>query len=100
MAEHNLDPDHELAVCVVCELGEGALTTECPGFPAGQYSDLTCGGRLDFQRGRWVREKNPTNQMWDRWGYQYPRDPNEIEKVLIEKEQRRLDSLEFPEDIY
>lgn len=60
--------DGGLAICRVCGLAEGSLTTDCPGVlvPA-QVADLIYDGIMDFRAGQWVYEKNPTNQMWDRY---------------------------------
>ncbi|MBR8043188.1 NADAR family protein [Burkholderia cenocepacia] len=58
--------DGGLAICRVCGLGEGALTTHCPGARAGAYADDVYAGKLDFVEGSWVNRGNPTNQMWDR----------------------------------
>jgi hypothetical protein len=55
-----------LAVCKICSLYEGALTTDCPGYYVtyGQ-SDEIYKGKIDFRDNEgWVNKKNPTNQMW------------------------------------
>ncbi|KLU61725.1 hypothetical protein CEB3_c19030 [Peptococcaceae bacterium CEB3] len=56
--------DGGLAVCKVCHLAEGTLTTDCPGEPVPpNLEDLIYSGELDYRDGRgWVSEANPTNQ--------------------------------------
>ena len=44
-----------LAVCEVCNLYEGSLTTECPGVPSyGEHADAVYAGKEDFRGGKWV----------------------------------------------
>lgn len=45
-----------LALCKVCGLYEGGLTTDCPGVPSQDRSDDVYAGRLDFRNGEWVEE--------------------------------------------
>ena len=61
-----------LAICKACGLGEGALTTHCPGVPAdGDKVDGVYAGKLDFRYGRWMAgKKAPTQRMWQRWDHQ------------------------------
>jgi len=49
--------DGGLAVCKVCGLAEGELTTECPGDgkPWHKLGDAVRRGHIDFWDGRWVR---------------------------------------------
>ena len=42
-----------LAVCKVCGLAEGELTTECPGVPSCEHSEAICAGLKDFRDGAW-----------------------------------------------
>jgi len=60
--------DGGLAVCTVCGLFEGSLTTDCPGEPSyRKYGDQIYKGELDYKEGQgWVNEKNPTNQSWEK----------------------------------
>lgn len=60
--------DGGLGICKVCKLGEGALTTDCPGIPSGKMADDVYVGKTDYVDGHWQARKNPTNQMWDRLG--------------------------------
>jgi hypothetical protein len=55
-----------LAVCKVCGLFEGALTTDCPGhFTIHEQSERIYQGKMDFRDSEgWVDKLNPTNQMW------------------------------------
>jgi len=49
-----------LAICTVCHLMEGALTTDCPGVSASANSEAVYQGFLDFRKGEgWVPKKNP-----------------------------------------
>ncbi len=59
--------DGGLALCTVCGLAEGELTTECPGMKTSedQRRRIYSVGDLDFRDGKWVDEPNPTNQSWD-----------------------------------
>ncbi len=44
-----------LAVCNVCGLYEGSLTTDCPGVQSyDDYSSLVYAGKIDFRNGKWV----------------------------------------------
>lgn len=44
-----------LALCSVCRLYEGGLTTECPGVPvSADDSDRIYRGEVDFRDGQWV----------------------------------------------
>lgn len=55
-----------LAVCKVCGLLEGGLTTDCPGVPSHDKGDEVYAGKLDYREGQgWVPEKNPINQQWE-----------------------------------
>lgn len=65
MAAHKFYPNRELSICMVCGLGEGELTTDCPGERAGSRGEDTYAGKLDFRNGAWVKEPNPTNQTWN-----------------------------------
>lgn len=57
-----------LAICKVCGLAEGALTTDCPETSASNRSDDIYSGKIDYREDAWVEAKNPTNQMWDSGG--------------------------------
>jgi hypothetical protein len=60
--------DGGLALCSVCGLLEGALTTDCCGKKVSyDTQDLIYkGGNLDFREGYgWVNEPNPTHQIWN-----------------------------------
>lgn len=59
--------DGGLAICRVCGLMEGSLTTDCPGVESwSEYSERVYKGELDYREGQgWVAEKNPTNQIWE-----------------------------------
>lgn len=61
--------DGGIAICKVCGLMEGALTTDCPGVWSDfEYGDRVYKGEIDYREGQgWVAEKNPTNQLWDRF---------------------------------
>jgi hypothetical protein len=56
-----------LTCCKVCKGIEGSLTTECCGRPlsSAEQDQIYNKGDLDFRNGLWVREPNPTNQMWN-----------------------------------
>ncbi|KVV40825.1 hypothetical protein WT27_12910 [Burkholderia territorii] len=57
-----------LGICKVCGLGEGSLTTECPGERSGAKADDVYAGKIDYVDGRWQSGRlNPTNQMWARF---------------------------------
>ncbi|PEH40476.1 hypothetical protein CRM94_17335 [Burkholderia gladioli] len=58
--------DGGLAICMVCGLGEGTLTTHCPGERSGKYGDDVYAGKVDFVGDRWIAKPNPTNQTWAR----------------------------------
>lgn len=46
--------DGGLALCRVCGLTEGCLTTECPGEPSyAEHGDAVYRGERDFAGGRW-----------------------------------------------
>lgn len=54
--------DGGLAVCTICGLAEGSLTTECPGVASEkEYGDEVYEGRLDFRDGKWT---NRAAQSW------------------------------------
>lgn len=56
-----------LGICKVCGLGEGSLTTECPGERSGENADDVYAGNIDYVDGHWrAGLLNPTNQMWAR----------------------------------
>ena len=45
----------DLAVCRVCGLYEGSLTTECPGVQCySEKSSDVYAGKIDFRNGQWV----------------------------------------------
>lgn len=44
-----------LAMCKVCGLAEGGLTTDCPGQPCNKGEDVYC-GKIDFIDGKWVKK--------------------------------------------
>jgi hypothetical protein len=47
--------DRDLGYCTVCNAGEGALTTECPGFSLNMYiRDAIYKGGLDYAKGKWT----------------------------------------------
>ncbi len=43
-----------LAVCAVCGLAEGSLTSECPGEPSPVRGNAVYAGLQDYRNGRWV----------------------------------------------
>ena len=55
-----------LAVCKICSLYEGSLTTDCPGEEAfAEYNDAIYAGEIDYREGEgWVKKLNPTNYEW------------------------------------
>ena len=64
--DHNCNPDDNcvvcdggLTICKVCNLGEGSLTTDCPGEKVDMDKvDLIYAGELDFREGQgWVNEQ-------------------------------------------
>lgn len=67
--ECNCDKEHcpvcigGLAICKVCGLAEGCLTTHCPGERVnGDDQDAIYKGHVDFRNGAWWPLPNPTNQ--------------------------------------
>jgi hypothetical protein len=68
--------DGGLAVCAVCGLAEGALTTDCPGIPATmEQMDQVYAGDLDYRAGVWVNAcsgHSPTSYRQAVGGYSYP----------------------------
>jgi len=61
--------DGGLALCKVCGLLEGALTTDCPGHKVPYcMGEMIYGGLLDYREaeGGWAAAKNPTNQTWEK----------------------------------
>ena len=47
--------DGGLAICKVCGLYEGSLTTECPGYECyKEKADKVYAGEIDFRNGEWV----------------------------------------------
>lgn len=47
----------QLAICSVCGLIDGSLTTDCPGVPSyAEKSDDVYAGRIDFVDGVWVEQ--------------------------------------------
>lgn len=56
--------DGGLGICKVCGLGEGSLTTECPGEQSGEMGEAVYEGKLDYVEGSWQPKLNPTNRMW------------------------------------
>ncbi len=48
-----------LALCKVCGLVEGSLTTDCPGNENHGYIDDVFLGKKDFVDGRWVDLVSP-----------------------------------------
>lgn len=61
--------DGGLAICSVCGLMEGSITTDCPGEECwAERGDDIYTGKLDYREGEgWVNKKNPTNQIWDKY---------------------------------
>lgn len=52
--------DCNLAICEVCGLGEGALTTDCPRARIAQdLTDAIYAGKIDYRAGQWVLEASP-----------------------------------------
>lgn len=47
--------DGGLTVCARCGLGEGSLTTHCPGVDAFEHGDAVYRGNEDFIDGMWRR---------------------------------------------
>lgn len=48
--------DGGIAICEVCHLVEGSLTTECPGKPSWQeHNRAVYLGQEDFRDGRWQK---------------------------------------------
>ena len=44
-----------LALCKVCQCGEGELPSECPGYPCSRtHGDRIYAGEIDFRDGQWV----------------------------------------------
>lgn len=59
--------DGGLAICKVCGLMEGSLTTHCPGEMSISKHEEIYAGNLDYRAdGGWVMEKNPINKLWER----------------------------------
>lgn len=49
-----------LAICTVCGLIEGSLTTDCPGVRShALYGDDIYAGKIDFKSGKWVCACSP-----------------------------------------
>jgi hypothetical protein len=55
-----------LFICSTCHLGEGCLTSECPGTPSGMKSDAVYDGQTDFCDGKWVSSCSPHSPMYRR----------------------------------
>jgi hypothetical protein len=54
-----------LAVCDVCGLFEGALTTHCPGKPVSfENSERIYRGELNFRGGIWLAECSEHTPRW------------------------------------
>jgi hypothetical protein len=53
--EHRFKAELELAFCEICKLGEGELTSECPGVPASAFGEATYAELLDFKGGEWIK---------------------------------------------
>jgi hypothetical protein len=52
--------DGGLAICKVCGLIEGSLTSECPGYQCyTSKSDDIYAGKLDFRNGQWITATSP-----------------------------------------
>jgi len=52
--------DGGLAICTVCGLAEGSLTTDCCGYRcAAEMGDSVYNGKKDFVNGQWVDKKSP-----------------------------------------
>lgn len=52
--------DGGLAICTVCGLIEGSLTTDCPGQESWkQCGDAVYAGLIDFRNGEWVDVQSP-----------------------------------------
>lgn len=48
--------DGGLAICKICGLYEGSLTTECPSYDCYKdKSDDVYAGKIDFRDGKWVK---------------------------------------------
>lgn len=43
-----------LDICKVCGLGEGSLTSECPGINSLEMADEIYDGLKDFKNGKWI----------------------------------------------
>jgi len=52
--------DGGLAICTVCGLIEGSLTTDCPGEDCWlARGDAIYAGKIDFREGAWVALPSP-----------------------------------------
>jgi hypothetical protein len=54
-----------LAICSVCGLIEGSLTTECPGKSSYKdYGDMVYAGKKDFLNGEWIDQCSPASPAY------------------------------------
>lgn len=52
-------------ICTTCGLGEGCLTTECPGEPVfAEHADSVYDGLEDYRNGTWVNKHSPSAPGW------------------------------------
>lgn len=53
-------------ICARCGLGEGCLTTDCPGAdrPNEPIADKIYDGKLDYRGGKWVEECSPSSPAY------------------------------------
>lgn len=59
--------DGGLAVCRVCGLLEGSLTTDCPGYLCwAEKNDDIYQGKIDFVNGHWVNQPSPHSPAYYR----------------------------------
>jgi hypothetical protein len=62
-----------LAVCKVCNLAEGSLTTDCPEEPSYKKSEDVYNGKIDFVDGKWIRRKEYyKGQRGSSYGKEFP----------------------------
>lgn len=55
------EKEENITVCKVCGLGEGTMTTDCPGEQSWSKADEIYNGRLDYREGEgWVNKLSPS----------------------------------------
>ena len=56
--------DGGLAICKVCGLVEGCLTTDCPGENVyAEKNETIYNGQIDYRNGQWVNEPSPHSPL-------------------------------------